>query len=85
MTALVLRESFFPHLFGRGETVVAAAALGVLAQLSDLAESLLKRCFGVKDSSNLLPGHGGILDRLDSFLFSTPFLYFYLTAVGRGG
>jgi phosphatidate cytidylyltransferase len=70
-------------LFGRGETVLVAAVLGILAQASDLAESLFKRCFGVKDSSGLLPGHGGILDRFDSFLLSGPVLYFYLISVGR--
>jgi len=79
-----LREAFFPLLFGRGESVVVAVCAGAVAQGSDLAESLLKRCFGVKDSSNLLPGHGGVLDRFDSFLFSAPFLYFYILATGRG-
>lgn len=85
VVGLVLREAFFQELFGRGEAAVVALVLGVLAQASDLAESLVKRCFGVKDSSQLLPGHGGVLDRFDSFLFSTPFLYFYLTMTGRGG
>lgn len=85
LTGLVLRETLFPNLFLRFEAAAAAAVLGALAQVSDLAESLVKRCFGVKDSSQLLPGHGGVLDRFDSFLFSTPFLYFYLIMVGRGG
>lgn len=85
LIALILRESFFPRLFGRGEAAVVAVVMGVLAQASDLAESLIKRCFGVKDSSQLLPGHGGVLDRFDSFLLSTPFLYFYLIVTGRAG
>ena len=84
ITGMILREAFFPHLFGRFEAASVAAVMGVLAQVSDLAESLVKRCFGVKDSSQLLPGHGGVLDRFDSFLLSTPFLYFYLTMIGRG-
>ncbi len=66
------------------EVVLLALALGVLAQVSDLAESLLKRCLGVKDSSTLLPGHGGVLDRFDSFLFSAPFFYYYLVSIGKG-
>jgi CDP-diglyceride synthetase len=56
--------------------------LGVLiclsAQAGDLAESLLKRDAGVKDSANLIPGHGGLLDRFDGFLFAGPVAYFYL-------
>jgi phosphatidate cytidylyltransferase len=58
-----------------------ATALGVLvgvtAQVGDLAESLLKRSAQVKDAGGLIPGHGGILDRLDSLLFAVPAVYFY--------
>ena len=59
-----------PHGFGGG--VVLAAVLNPLAQAGDLAESLLKRCAGVKDSGSLFPGHGGVLDRVDGFLLATP-------------
>ena len=59
------------------EAVGLAVAVGLLAFISDLGESVLKRGAGIKDSSQLLPGHGGVLDRFDSFLLTAPFYYYY--------
>jgi phosphatidate cytidylyltransferase len=56
--------------------------VAVAGQAGDVAESMLKRTAGAKDSSNLIPGHGGILDRTDSFLFAAPVVYAYLLIVG---
>jgi phosphatidate cytidylyltransferase len=65
------------------QVMVASILLGIFGQLGDLAESMLKRAAEVKDSSHLIPGHGGVLDRMDSLLFAFPVLYFYLLIVNR--
>jgi phosphatidate cytidylyltransferase len=57
---------------------VIGAGVGVLGQLGDLFESSLKRAIGVKDFGGVLPGHGGVLDRFDSFLFSVPWVWWWL-------
>jgi len=75
--AWFLQEIDWPHV------LVLGALLGAAGILGDLAESLLKRACGVKDSSRLIPGHGGMLDRTDSLLFAAPALYYYYGAFVR--
>ena len=65
----------FPDM--RGNWILIAVIIAVVAPLGDLTESKLKRIFGVKDSGKLLPGHGGFLDRLDSFLTASVAVYVY--------
>jgi phosphatidate cytidylyltransferase len=72
-----VQHFFFPDLPLR-HVAIASILLGFFGQLGDLAESMLKRAADIKNSSQLIPGHGGVLDRMDSLLFAFPVLYFYL-------
>lgn len=78
--AFIARATFFPEL-SVTDAIIMSLFLGVLGQLGDLFESLLKRSFGVKDSGVIIPGHGGILDRLDSILFAAPAAFYYAVFV----
>ena len=58
--------------------MIVSAVLGAVSQGGDLFESWIKRFLNVKDSSNLIPGHGGIMDRFDSILFTAPLVYYII-------
>ncbi len=75
-----LRFTLFPFLTPM-HCVILGGVGGIVAQVGDLAESLVKRDAGLKDSSSLIPGHGGVLDRFDSVFFAAPFVYYYLAYV----
>ena len=68
-------EQYFPEL--RGNWMIVGLLVSIFAPLGDLVESQLKRSFAVKDSGNIIPGHGGVLDRLDSFIICSPVVYLY--------
>jgi len=74
---IALRSAFFSFLTPI-HCIIMGGIGSIIAQIGDLAESLMKRDAGVKDSSRLIPGHGGVLDRFDSVLFAAPFVYYYL-------
>lgn len=76
--ALFCRWWFMPPV-SVVEAIGVALLLAGAGVIGDLVESLLKRAAGVKDSGSIIPGHGGILDRMDSMLFAAPVLYYYLT------
>jgi phosphatidate cytidylyltransferase len=79
-TFLIAQNFFLPYMTV-GSAFVCGSIVGIVGQMGDLAESLLKRDAGVKDSSALIPGHGGALDRFDSLLFVAPAVYLYLALI----
>jgi phosphatidate cytidylyltransferase len=79
LTSIILMKLLFLDRLSWVDVFLIGIPAGVLGQLGDLTESLIKRSTGVKDSGSLLPGHGGILDRIDAVLFIAPYVYAYLT------
>jgi len=78
VAAVVFGPGWLLPSWTMGFAAGAGAILGVVGQLGDLAESAIKRSVGVKDAGGLIPGHGGVLDRIDGLLFNVPALYYYV-------
>ncbi len=74
----ILSQLTFVPFFSLGQCVMLGVGLALLGAMGDLAESAIKRSVGVKDSGTIIPGHGGVLDRVDSLLFTGPAMYYYV-------
>lgn len=76
----VLKAFFFPFL-GTVDCIVVGLAGGIFGPVGDLAESMLKRAYQVKDSGKIIPGHGGLLDRIDALIFNAPMVFAWVMVV----
>jgi phosphatidate cytidylyltransferase len=76
IACLIFGYFIFPHI-SLIKIGILAFIGSIIGQLGDLCESAIKRNYGLKDASSLLPGHGGLLDRMDCLLFIVPFVYYY--------
>jgi len=74
----ILSQFTFVPFFSLGQCVMLGVGLALFGALGDLAESAIKRSVSVKDSGTMIPGHGGVLDRVDSLLFTGPAMYYYV-------
>lgn len=83
LTAVAFSSYLVPQL-SLGQCLLLALLLSITAQISDLSESMIKRYTGVKDSGELIPGHGGLLDRIDSLLFAAPTFVYTLRFLNQG-
>jgi phosphatidate cytidylyltransferase len=81
LTAVALGAWLLPGC-GMAAAVAGGALLGVTGQVGDLTESVIKRSVGTKDTGGIIPGHGGVLDRIDSLLFNLPAFYYFSRVVG---
>jgi phosphatidate cytidylyltransferase len=71
------------EVMANSEAVIYALVISFVGQFSDLAESLFKRDCNIKDSGNIIPGHGGMLDRFDSYLFCAPIFYYLIQFISK--
>ncbi len=78
LAAVLFKYMLIPNNYSLSRLLPVALLVAVVGQLGDLFESLLKRGASVKDSGVIVPGHGGLLDRLDSFVFSAPIFYYFM-------
>jgi phosphatidate cytidylyltransferase len=78
VAATLLARAWFAPFLSLTHALILGTAIGVFAQVGDLAESLLKRVSRAKDSGEMIPGHGGVLDRFDSLYFTAPLVYYYV-------
>jgi phosphatidate cytidylyltransferase len=84
VTAAVLGAWLLPR-WSMSMAILAGALLGIVGQIGDLVESVIKRSLGAKDTGGVIPGHGGVLDRIDGLLFNAPALFYYASWVGGRG
>jgi phosphatidate cytidylyltransferase len=77
---LIARALFFAELT-LVDAIIAPLLIGAISQVGDLFESMIKRSCQVKDSGTIFPGHGGVMDRLDSIIFAAPVTYYYVLYV----
>jgi phosphatidate cytidylyltransferase len=77
LISFIIGTSIF-GILSAWQSLLLGLTLATMGQFSDLAESLIKRDAGIKDSGNTIPGHGGVLDRFDSYFFAAPTAYFLI-------